>query len=82
MLRLRVGTLGALILSSPAGAPVTPFPGGFRTQAITTGNGSTIHVRKGGPEPRSSRARTPRVTSFPSAVAPDVRAQGTRDGPD
>ena len=51
MLRSLVGVLGALVLSLPAAAQVTPFPGDFRTQAITTDDGATIHVRAGGHGP-------------------------------
>jgi pimeloyl-ACP methyl ester carboxylesterase len=51
MLRGLVGAWGALALSLPAAAQVTPFPGDFRTQAITTDDGATIHVRAGGHGP-------------------------------
>jgi hypothetical protein len=43
-----VGALAALALAWPAAAQVTPFPGDFRTQEITTDNGATIHLRVGG----------------------------------
>jgi pimeloyl-ACP methyl ester carboxylesterase len=51
MLRIIVGALGSLALSLPAAAQVTPFPGHFRTQAITTADSATIHVRSGGQGP-------------------------------
>jgi pimeloyl-ACP methyl ester carboxylesterase len=51
MLRILVGVLGALALAWPAAAQVTPFPGDFRTQAIATADGATIHVRSGGQGP-------------------------------
>ena len=40
-----VGALAALALAWPAAAQVTPFPGDFHTQEITTDDGATIHFR-------------------------------------
>ena len=51
MFRVLVGALGALALSWPAAAQVTPFPGDFRTHEITTDDGATIHIRVGGQGP-------------------------------
>jgi pimeloyl-ACP methyl ester carboxylesterase len=51
MFRVLVGALGALALSLPAAAQVTPFPGDFRTQEITTDDGTTMHIRAGGQGP-------------------------------
>ena len=51
MFRVLVGALGALALAWPAAAQVTPFPGDFRTQEITTDDGATIHLRAGGQGP-------------------------------
>jgi pimeloyl-ACP methyl ester carboxylesterase len=51
MFRVLVGALAALAFAWPAAAQVTPFPGDFRTQAITTDDGVTIHLRIGGQGP-------------------------------
>jgi len=51
MFSVLVGALGALALALPAAAQVTPFPGDFRTQEITTDDGATIHIRVGGQGP-------------------------------
>ena len=51
MFRVLVGALGALALALPATAQVTPFPGDFRTQEITTDDGATMHLRAGGQGP-------------------------------
>jgi len=51
MSRVLVGVLVALALSWPAAAQVTPFPGDFRTQEVTTDDGETIHLRAGGQGP-------------------------------
>jgi len=51
MFRVLVSVLGALTLAWPAAAQVTPFPGDFRTQEITTDDGATIHLRAGGHGP-------------------------------
>src|SRR5882724_5148786 len=51
MFSVLVGVLGALALAWPAAAQVTPFPGDFRTQEITTDDGATIHLRAGGQGP-------------------------------
>src|SRR5712671_922120 len=50
MLKLFLGTLGAVALALPAAAQVQPFPASFRTQSIQT-DGATIHVRVGGRGP-------------------------------
>jgi pimeloyl-ACP methyl ester carboxylesterase len=50
MLRLILGTLGAVALALPAAAQVQPFPASFRTQNIQT-DGATLHVRVGGQGP-------------------------------
>ena len=50
MFNMLVGALAALALAWPAAAQVTPFPGDFRTQEITTDDGATIHLRAGGPD--------------------------------
>jgi len=51
MLRPLVAVLGAVALSLPAAAQVTPFPGDFRTLEVKTDDGATIHVRAGGHGP-------------------------------
>jgi len=51
MFRVLVSVLGALTLAWPAAAQVTPFPGDFRTQEITTDDGATIYLRSGGQGP-------------------------------
>src|SRR6266850_305108 len=51
MFRVLVSVLGALTLAWPAAAQVTPFPGDFRTQEITTDDGATIYLRAGGQGP-------------------------------
>src|SRR6266850_1058043 len=51
MFRVLVWALAALALAWPAAAQVTPFPGDFRTQEITTDDGATIHLRAGGHGP-------------------------------
>jgi pimeloyl-ACP methyl ester carboxylesterase len=51
MFSVLVGALGALALTWPAAAQVTPFPGDFRTQAITTDDGATMPLRAGGQGP-------------------------------
>ena len=50
MLRLILGTLGAVALALPVAAQVHPFPASFRTQSIQT-DGATLHVRVGGQGP-------------------------------
>jgi len=50
MLRLILGTLGAVALALPAAAQVHPFPASFRTQNIQT-DGAKLHVRVGGQGP-------------------------------
>ena len=50
MLRLVLGTLGAVALALPVAAQVQPFPASFRTQNIQT-DGATLHVRVGGQGP-------------------------------
>ena len=51
MFRVLVSALGVLALALPAAAQVTPFPGDFRTQEITTDDGATLHIRFGGQGP-------------------------------
>ena len=51
MFRVLVSALGVLALALSAAAQVTPFPGNFRTQEITTDDGATIYVRAGGQGP-------------------------------
>src|SRR3954471_10161734 len=51
MFSVLVGVLAALALAWPAAAQVTPFPGDFHTQEITTDDGATIHLRAGGQGP-------------------------------
>jgi pimeloyl-ACP methyl ester carboxylesterase len=51
MFSMLVGALAALALAWPAAAQVTPFPGDFRMQEITTDDGATIHLRSGGQGP-------------------------------
>jgi pimeloyl-ACP methyl ester carboxylesterase len=51
MFRVLVGALGMLALVWPAAAQVTPFPGDFRTQEITTDDGATMYIRAGGQGP-------------------------------
>src|SRR2546426_1507561 len=51
MFSVLVSVLGALALALPAAAQVTPFPGDFRTQEITTDDGATLHIRVGGQGP-------------------------------
>src|SRR4029453_15851294 len=50
MFRLMLGALGVLVMSLPTAAQVPPYPDSFRTQEIET-NGTTLHVRIGGPGP-------------------------------
>jgi len=50
MLRLVLGTLGAVALALPVAAQVQPFPASFRTQNIQI-DGATLHVRVGGQGP-------------------------------
>jgi len=50
MLRVRMATLAAALVSLPATAQVQPFPAGFHTRDVAT-NGAKIHVRVGGAGP-------------------------------
>jgi hypothetical protein len=70
MFRVLVGALGALAFALPAAAQVTPFPGDFRTQEITTDDGATIHLRAGGQGPAVVRfCRKKPKTVFLCAVS-------------
>jgi hypothetical protein len=48
MFRVLVGALAALALSWLVAAHVTPFPGDFHTQEVTTDDGATIYLRDSG----------------------------------
>jgi len=50
MLRCLVTTIGAILMSMPLVAGVTPLPASFHTQMVPT-NGTSLHVRVGGKGP-------------------------------
>src|SRR5258705_10208000 len=92
MLKLVLGTLGAVALALPAAAQVQPFPASFRTQSIQT-DGATIHVRVGGRGPAvvlvhgfgdTGDMWAPLATDLArdhTVVVPDLRGMGLSSQP-